>query len=37
MTLLANVQPPTTDVARRVGFALEAMERYDARRCAPGG
>jgi len=32
MALLANVQPPTTDVARRVGFALEAMERYDAAR-----
>jgi tetratricopeptide (TPR) repeat protein len=26
------VQPPTTNVARRVGFALEAMERYDAAR-----
>jgi tetratricopeptide (TPR) repeat protein len=32
LTLLANAQPPTTDVARRVGFALEAMERYDAAR-----
>jgi tetratricopeptide (TPR) repeat protein len=32
LSLLANVQPPTTDVARRVGFALEAMERYDAAR-----
>jgi Tfp pilus assembly protein PilF/TolB-like protein len=31
-SLLANVQPPTTNVARRVGFALEAMERYDAAR-----
>jgi len=32
LSLLANVQPPTTNVARRVGFALEAMERYDAAR-----
>jgi tetratricopeptide (TPR) repeat protein/TolB-like protein len=30
--LLANAQPPTTDVARRVGVALDAMERHDAAR-----
>jgi DNA-binding winged helix-turn-helix (wHTH) protein/tetratricopeptide (TPR) repeat protein/TolB-like protein len=30
--LLANVRPPTTDVARRVGVALDAMERHDAAR-----
>lgn len=27
---LANVRPPTTAVARRVGFALDAMQRFDA-------
>jgi tetratricopeptide (TPR) repeat protein len=30
--LLAHAQPPTTDVARRVGIALDAMERHDAAR-----
>lgn len=27
--LIANVQPPNVDVARRVGFALEALRNYD--------
>ncbi len=26
---LANLKPPSIDVARRVGFALDALERYD--------
>jgi DNA-binding winged helix-turn-helix (wHTH) protein/tetratricopeptide (TPR) repeat protein len=30
--LMANATPPTTDVARRVGEALDAMERHDAAR-----
>ncbi len=29
---LANVRPPTTAVARRIGFALDAMQRFDAAR-----
>jgi tetratricopeptide (TPR) repeat protein len=29
---LANVLPPTTSVAQRVGFALDAMQRFDAAR-----
>jgi DNA-binding winged helix-turn-helix (wHTH) protein/TolB-like protein len=27
--LIMNVEPPTTDVARRMGVALDAMERHD--------
>jgi len=30
--LIANVQPPSLDVARRVGFALDALRHYDAAR-----
>ena len=30
--LLANAQPPNLDVARRVGFALDALQHYDAAR-----
>ena len=30
--LIANAQPPSLDIARRVGFALEALEQYDAAR-----
>ena len=30
--LVANAQPPTVDVARRLGFALDALARYDAAR-----
>lgn len=30
--LIANVQPPTVDVARRLGFALDALAHYDAAR-----
>jgi DNA-binding winged helix-turn-helix (wHTH) protein/tetratricopeptide (TPR) repeat protein len=26
---LANTQPPTAEVARRIGFALDALHRYD--------
>jgi DNA-binding winged helix-turn-helix (wHTH) protein/tetratricopeptide (TPR) repeat protein len=26
---LANAQPPTAEVARRIGFALDALHRYD--------
>ena len=29
---IASIQPPTTAVAQRVGFALDAMERYDSAR-----
>jgi len=29
-SLVANAQPPTTDVARRIGFALDALQRHDA-------
>ncbi len=32
LSLLGNVQPPTTNVARRIGFALEALDRNDAAR-----
>jgi len=32
LALIANAQPPTTDVARRLGLAQAAMERYDAAR-----
>src|ERR1022692_4359335 len=32
LSLLGNVQPPTTTVARRIGFALEALDRNDAAR-----
>ena len=30
--LVANAQPPSLEIARRVGFALEALEQYDAAR-----
>ena len=30
--LVANAQPPSLDVARRLGFALDALEHYDAAR-----
>ena len=30
--LVANVQPPNLDVARRLGFALDALQHYDAAR-----
>ncbi|HEY2678671.1 MAG TPA: winged helix-turn-helix domain-containing protein [Steroidobacteraceae bacterium] len=29
---VANVQPPSIDVARRIGFALDALQHYDAAR-----
>lgn len=29
---VANVQPPNLDVARRLGFAIDALEHYDAAR-----
>jgi DNA-binding winged helix-turn-helix (wHTH) protein/tetratricopeptide (TPR) repeat protein len=29
---VANVQPPNVDVARRIGFALDALQHYDAAR-----
>ena len=32
LELVANVEPPTTDAARRIGFAIDAMSRYDAAR-----
>jgi DNA-binding winged helix-turn-helix (wHTH) protein/tetratricopeptide (TPR) repeat protein len=32
LDLVANAEPPTTDVARRIGFAIDAMNRYDAAR-----
>jgi len=32
LALLANAQPPTVEVARRVGFALDALQHYDAAR-----
>jgi len=32
LSLLGNAQPPTTTVARRIGFALEALDRNDAAR-----
>ncbi len=30
--LIANAQPPSVDVARRLGFALDALQHYDAAR-----
>jgi len=30
--LVANAQPPSLDVARRLGFAIDALEHYDAAR-----
>jgi tetratricopeptide (TPR) repeat protein len=30
--LIANTQPPNLDVARRLGFALDALQHYDAAR-----
>ena len=30
--LVANAQPPSVDVARRVGYALDALQHYDAAR-----
>jgi len=30
--LVANAQPPNIDVARRIGFALDALQHYDAAR-----
>jgi eukaryotic-like serine/threonine-protein kinase len=30
--LVANAQPPSVDVARRLGFALDALQHYDAAR-----
>lgn len=32
MSLLGNAQPPSADIARRVGFALDALDHYDAAR-----
>jgi tetratricopeptide (TPR) repeat protein len=32
LSLIANTQPPSTAVAQRIGFALDAMARYDAAR-----
>ena len=32
LSLVANEQPPSIDVARRVGFALDALRHYDAAR-----
>jgi DNA-binding winged helix-turn-helix (wHTH) protein/tetratricopeptide (TPR) repeat protein/TolB-like protein len=32
MTLVGNAEPPSTDVARRYGFALDALDHYDAER-----
>lgn len=32
LKLVANAQPPTLDVTRRVGFAIDALHRYDAGR-----
>lgn len=29
LKLVANAQPPTAEVARRLGFALDALHRYD--------
>jgi tetratricopeptide (TPR) repeat protein len=31
-SLIANAQPPSVDVARRLGFALDALRQYDAAR-----
>jgi DNA-binding winged helix-turn-helix (wHTH) protein/tetratricopeptide (TPR) repeat protein len=30
--LVANAQPPSVDIARRLGFALDALQHYDAAR-----
>jgi DNA-binding winged helix-turn-helix (wHTH) protein/tetratricopeptide (TPR) repeat protein/TolB-like protein len=32
MTLVGNAEPPSADVARRFGFALDALDHYDAER-----
>ncbi len=32
LSLIANEQPPSVDVARRIGFALDALRDYDAAR-----
>jgi DNA-binding winged helix-turn-helix (wHTH) protein/tetratricopeptide (TPR) repeat protein len=32
LELIAHAQPPSAEVARRMGFAIDAMERYDAAR-----
>jgi DNA-binding winged helix-turn-helix (wHTH) protein/TolB-like protein/Tfp pilus assembly protein PilF len=32
LSLVANEQPPSADVARRMGFALDALRNYDAAR-----
>ncbi|MGB9332293.1 MAG: winged helix-turn-helix domain-containing protein [Steroidobacteraceae bacterium] len=32
LSLVANAQPPSVDVARRLGFALDALQHYDAAR-----
>jgi DNA-binding winged helix-turn-helix (wHTH) protein/tetratricopeptide (TPR) repeat protein len=32
ITLLGNAEPPSADVARRFGFALDALDHYDAER-----
>ena len=32
LSLVANEQPPSVDVARRMGFALDALRNYDAAR-----
>jgi DNA-binding winged helix-turn-helix (wHTH) protein/tetratricopeptide (TPR) repeat protein len=32
ITLLGNAEPPSTEVARRFGFALDALDHYDAER-----
>jgi DNA-binding winged helix-turn-helix (wHTH) protein/tetratricopeptide (TPR) repeat protein len=32
LSLVANAQPPSIDVARRLGFALDALHHYDAAR-----
>jgi DNA-binding winged helix-turn-helix (wHTH) protein/tetratricopeptide (TPR) repeat protein len=32
LRLVANAQPPSVDVARRLGFALDALQHYDAAR-----
>ena len=34
LQLTANAQPPTAEVARRIGFALDALHRFDACACA---
>ena len=32
LSLVGNAQPPSADVARRLGFALDALQHYDAAR-----